>query len=508
VEAARRTLGEPLHRAGFDAVRGNLAGLERCVDAGLTEESIEPMRRAFLAARPEAEARARTLFTQGHALEVQRALRGALVRYSEALALDPLNMSWLRHYQELRRKAHAVASVNRSSPPRPLSERVTSRAGQSISLCVPPPFAFAGNPRARHPGVSFAVGPGQYETICPACWLDVAAGRVWWRVLESSPSRPFAGRRRFGCPAHAGRGHPGLRHARRRGHPGLRNADSGTPDGGPIKPPPDWPALQTSIPVYRLTVSAEHLKALNDNIDDRDYQVPASFTADGRSYSVEVRYRGRSTRYEVKKPWQVRFNKEDRFNGVKRIELLASYKDGGYLTEKLWYDTAASLGLHVPRTRYVNLYVNGQYEGVYVELESVTKDFLASRELDDDGDIYRCGMHDCELRPAAEAAVHGGLGEADEREGALGPAVDLPGRAQPHAAGPLRGLPEEQRRAGRVPHVDGAGLLHRQSHPSGRPQLPHLQPRDGPVDVRPLGLEQRAQPLQPQDAAHPAGREE
>ncbi len=114
VEAARRTLGEPLHRAGFDAVRGNLAGLARCVDAGLTEESIEPMRRAFLAARPEAEARARTLFTQGHALEVQRALRGALVRYSEALALDPLNMSWLRHYQELRRKAHAVASVNRS----------------------------------------------------------------------------------------------------------------------------------------------------------------------------------------------------------------------------------------------------------------------------------------------------------------------------------------------------------------------------------------------------------
>ncbi len=183
------------------------------------------------------------------------------------------------------------------------------------------------------------------------------------------------------------------------GTPDSGTPDSGTPDGGPSKPPPDWPALQTSIPVYRLTVSAEHLKALNDNIDDRDYQVPASFTADGRSYSVEVRYRGRSTRYEVKKPWQVRFDKEDRFHGVKRIELLASYKDGGYLTEKLWYDTAASLGLHVPRTRYVNLYVNGQYEGVYVELESVTKDFLASRELDDDGDIYRCGMHDCELRP-------------------------------------------------------------------------------------------------------------
>ncbi|MCP3139255.1 CotH kinase family protein [Pyxidicoccus sp. QH1ED-7-1] len=145
-------------------------------------------------------------------------------------------------------------------------------------------------------------------------------------------------------------------------------------------------------------MSPEHLKALNDNIDNRDYQVPATFTAAGRDYSVDVRYRGRSTRYETKKPWQVRFDKADRFQGVKRIELLAAYKDGGYLTEKLWYDTAASVGLEVPRTRYVNLYLNGQYSGVYVELESITKDFLESHALDDDGDIYRCGMHDCELR--------------------------------------------------------------------------------------------------------------
>ncbi|MFP2931153.1 serine/threonine protein kinase, partial [Pyxidicoccus sp. 3LG] len=116
VEAARRTLGEPLHRAGFDAVRGNLAGLSRCVEAGLTDEAVEPLRRAFLAARPEAEARARTLFTQGHALEVQRAMRAALSRYAEALALDPLNVSWLRHYQTLRQESWGVAPETLTQP--------------------------------------------------------------------------------------------------------------------------------------------------------------------------------------------------------------------------------------------------------------------------------------------------------------------------------------------------------------------------------------------------------
>lgn len=183
------------------------------------------------------------------------------------------------------------------------------------------------------------------------------------------------------------------------GTPDSGTPDSGTPDAGPSKPPPDWPALQTSIPEYRLTVAPGHLKALNDNIEDRDYEVPATFTADGRTYTVIVGYRGRSTRHEVKKPWQVHFDKEDRFQGLKRMELLAAYKDGGYLTEKFWYDTAASLGLEVPRARYVNLYLNGEYQGVYTELESINKDFLKSHDLDDDGDIYRCAMHDCELRP-------------------------------------------------------------------------------------------------------------
>ena len=116
VESARCTLGEPLSRAGFDAVRGNLPGLARCVEAGLPDEEVEPLRHAFLSARPGSEARARALFTQGHALEAQRALRAALSRYANALALDPLNVSWLRHYQELRQRAQGLTP---SMPPVP-----------------------------------------------------------------------------------------------------------------------------------------------------------------------------------------------------------------------------------------------------------------------------------------------------------------------------------------------------------------------------------------------------
>ncbi|HZI11029.1 MAG TPA: serine/threonine protein kinase, partial [Myxococcus sp.] len=116
-EAARRTLSEPLSRAGYDALRGNLAGLMRCVREGLTEEAAEPLRRAFLAARPAAEARARTLFTQGHALEVRHVLGAALAHYAEALSLDPLNVSWLCHFEALHQRAHSVAREAESLSP-------------------------------------------------------------------------------------------------------------------------------------------------------------------------------------------------------------------------------------------------------------------------------------------------------------------------------------------------------------------------------------------------------
>jgi spore coat protein H len=181
--------------------------------------------------------------------------------------------------------------------------------------------------------------------------------------------------------------------------PHTGTPDAGMPPGEAKPARPAWPELQRSIPTYALTIKPEHVLALEQHIDDREYLVPAEFTAEGRTYTVQVRYRGRSTRYEPKKPWQVRFEKEERFQGAKRLELLAAYKDGGYLTEKLWYDVAASVGLEVPRARYVHLTVNGSYEGVYTELESIDKTFLKSHGMDSDGDIYRCGMHDCEMRP-------------------------------------------------------------------------------------------------------------
>ncbi|HYO59925.1 CotH kinase family protein [Archangium sp.] len=203
------------------------------------------------------------------------------------------------------------------------------------------------------------------------------------------------------------------------GTPDAGTPDAGSPDGGtqtgsrPSPSKPRWPPLQTSISTYELTLTQRDYQALHEHILDppsRKFQVKGRFVHEGRTYAAELSFRGRSTKTDprvVKKSWDVRFDKEDRFEGKKNLELLATWKDGGYLTEKLWYDLAASVGLRVPRARYVHVKLHlvqadgsviTKYEGVFTELESINKDFLEAHGFDDDGDLYRCGMHDCEMR--------------------------------------------------------------------------------------------------------------
>jgi serine/threonine-protein kinase len=111
VEAARRTLGEPLARVGFDALRNNAHGIARCIATGLTEREVEPLRQAFLSARPGTEERARSFFSQGRMLETQNALKLALECYGQALALDPLNLSWQRHFWALQRRLRPATTT-------------------------------------------------------------------------------------------------------------------------------------------------------------------------------------------------------------------------------------------------------------------------------------------------------------------------------------------------------------------------------------------------------------
>ena len=110
LELARKTLGDPLARARFDASRGNFHGVARCLSAGVPAPAVSRLRQAFLATRPQVAPRAQALFDKGVVLEAQNVLEAALERYTEALRMDPLNLALHRYYHSLARRMRTAGA--------------------------------------------------------------------------------------------------------------------------------------------------------------------------------------------------------------------------------------------------------------------------------------------------------------------------------------------------------------------------------------------------------------
>ncbi|NVJ04746.1 protein kinase [Myxococcus sp. AM001] len=121
VREAAEALGATVQRALYDAWRGNHRGVAKCLEAGLTAEQLESLRREFLARRPQAMGTARIHFQSGGALERDGRLPQALEQYERGLKLAPLEVDMLQRYRRLRRvlggRATAPAGHDRARSP-------------------------------------------------------------------------------------------------------------------------------------------------------------------------------------------------------------------------------------------------------------------------------------------------------------------------------------------------------------------------------------------------------
>lgn len=109
IKAAADVLGNPLHRAEFDANRGNYRGVMRCLQAGLTVLDLERLRASHLAANPNAQGGAHVKLLASKAYEAKNQLREALDAVEAALQLDPLNLAYhQRRIQLLKRLREGV----------------------------------------------------------------------------------------------------------------------------------------------------------------------------------------------------------------------------------------------------------------------------------------------------------------------------------------------------------------------------------------------------------------
>ena len=138
--------------------------------------------------------------------------------------------------------------------------------------------------------------------------------------------------------------------------------------------------------------------------DADDPYFEADFECDGIVIeSVGVRFKGNSSFSipGVKKSIKIDFDEYDEDNdeltflGLKKLNLNNSFKDPTMLREKLFLDYASNFVEGVSRAVHTNVYINGEYWGLYTAVEQVDKTFVQSRfGSDEDGNLYKGAASD------------------------------------------------------------------------------------------------------------------
>ena len=206
---------------------------------------------------------------------------------------------------------------------------------------------------------------------------------------------------------------------------GCTNGAPYMPTGEPGEPgePPsreqialDYGRIYDGTEVKRLDIEAApwDLRSIERQLDTQGYfpkserkfeYVDATVSFEGLEWKhVGLRYKGNGALFgrhvlgRKKLPLKLDFDefedfhpetKNQRFFGVKKLNLHNGGGDASLLRELLTIELLNESGAYAPRAAPVRVFVNGKFWGVYISIEQVDKAFLRDRFGNDTGNLYK-----------------------------------------------------------------------------------------------------------------------
>ncbi|NQV53670.1 MAG: CotH kinase family protein [Flavobacteriales bacterium] len=156
---------------------------------------------------------------------------------------------------------------------------------------------------------------------------------------------------------------------------------------------------QDVIPRVYVTMDSADLAWLlaEANLESDEYKV-ASLRFEGipgdtfLSDSVGIRLRGNTSRYAEKKSFKIHLEKFDgpKLHGIEKLNLKGSHNDPSILRERLSYQVMRAMNGAAARSNNVELYINEEYRGLYVNIEQIDNDFMKLRFGNKTGNLFKC----------------------------------------------------------------------------------------------------------------------
>lgn len=155
----------------------------------------------------------------------------------------------------------------------------------------------------------------------------------------------------------------------------------------------------SDIPRIDITIDPAYLdEILEPGNEESDYEYPATFkitrgTEVDTEDNIGFRLRGNTSRYSAKKSFKVSmntFNPGNTFKGVEKINLNGEHNDPSISRTKISWELFRDAGVPAPRANHVELYINGEYRGLYMNVEHIDEEFVDLRFGNNDGNLYKC----------------------------------------------------------------------------------------------------------------------
>lgn len=162
--------------------------------------------------------------------------------------------------------------------------------------------------------------------------------------------------------------------------------------------PANGEAFNTGIiPRVDIKINSDTLDWIYDNVDsDIEFRADFIFTTDVDSdtlKNVGFRLRGNTSRQSAKKSFKVSFNTFSpgrKYNGLEKMNLNGEHNDPSVVRSHLAWNIFASLKVPSPRSNHVDVYINNQYYGLYINVEHIDEEFVESRYDNKLGNLYKC----------------------------------------------------------------------------------------------------------------------